>query len=693
MNSNVQATDATQVTKPGVSGAIAGKPVTLAIAAFLVFLGLYPGPLILLHDPAWQDNLVVRQLSETRVYRIVAFAVIIAPVLLVAHMFRNVFDQAWLEVRAHLGAVTDRRFMVAAAIVASTLALGSAVWVFSRSPTTSDEVAQLWHARMLLHGRLSLPADPNPEFFAIDNVVDQGRWYSQFPIGGPIVLALAMLFRATWLLNPLLAGLVVINVYRFVSRVYGTGEARLAAVLCATCPYLLLVSGSYMNHTVVAFLTTLALAELPAIEGTEERQWRPALTIGASLGCAIAVRPLDGAVATLVFGALMLHQVIARRRLMPLLQAAAGGAVPIAGLLIANQLTTGNPLRFGYTVIWGPNHSLGFHVDPLGNPHTPARALELVISYLAQLNWSLFGWPVAGLLVVAGALVAIRRLGHWEVVLIAWIGAQLLAYATYFHAGVFFGPRYLLTVLPAFLILASRGIVLATRHSRPVVRRSLIAGVGASILAAFVVTRPPVGLLGTAAWVRPLRASMKQDLDPAVGSLAGGKALVFVSETASGRLMRRLWSLGISRPDATRLITEKDHCALLNAAIEEGHDDRLPSEHLARLERTKRYVPTDSLTIVAPDPAFRVSDEPSITPACRAEAVADASSGAAISYGPALLRNEIGPDGHIAGRIVFVADIGEHNEVLRARFGDRPWYRLRLDTEVEGSAPRMVPYR
>ena len=57
---------------------------------------------------------------------------------------------------------------------------------------------------MLLRGHLSLPADPNPEFFAIGNVVDQGRWYSQFPIGGPMVLALAMLFRATWLHNEVL---------------------------------------------------------------------------------------------------------------------------------------------------------------------------------------------------------------------------------------------------------------------------------------------------------------------------------------------------------------------------------------------------------------------------------------------------------------------------------------------------------
>jgi hypothetical protein len=70
----------------------------------------------------------------------------------------------------------------------------------------------------------------------------------------------------------------------------------------------------------------------------------------------------------------------------------------------------------------------------------------------------------------------------------------------------------------------------------------------------------------------------------------------------------------------------------------------------------------------------------------------DATGGESISYGPALLRNEIGSDGRIAGPIVFVADIGEHNEVLRTRFGDRPWYRLRLPSGTTDRSPRLVPY-
>lgn len=209
------------------------------------------------------------------------------------------------------------------------------------------------------------------------------------------------------------------------------------------------------------------------------------------------------------------------------------------------------------------------------------------------------------------------------------------------------------------------------------------------MLAGFVILRPPFGVVGAALAAKPLRLAMKQNLDPAIESLIGTKALIFVSETASGRLMRRLWSLGVSRPDAIRLITNKDHCSLLDAAIEEERSGGSPSDHLARLERTKTYTPPDGVVLVAPDPAFRVSDEQSITPACQLEASADAAYGEALSYGPALLRNVIGPDGRIAGPIVLVADIGEHNEVLRARFGDRPWYRLRLDP---GGEPRVVPY-
>src|SRR5574338_1589383 len=99
--------------------------------------------------------------------------------------------------------------------------------------------------------------------------------------------------------------------------------------------------------------------------------------------------------------------------------------------MLANTLTNGGPLRFGYDVIWGTNHSLGFHADPLGTVHTPLRGLKSVMSALMQLNWSLFGWPIAGLLVVSAALVAIRTLQRWEVALLAWIELHLIAYSAF----------------------------------------------------------------------------------------------------------------------------------------------------------------------------------------------------------------------------------------------------------------------
>ena len=157
--------------------------------------------------------------------------------------------------------------------------------------------------------------------------------------------------------------------------------------------------------------------------------------------------------------------------------------------------------------------------------------------------------------------------------------------------------------------------------------------------------------------------------------------------------MRRMWGMGISRPDAARLIATKDNCSLLEVVLDEARRLGSPGDRLSRLERSKSYAPPPGWKLLVDDVAFRTSDRESITPRCRAELLTDRSIRAAISYGPALLLNEIGNDGHIAGPVIFVADLAEHNDVLRGRFADRPWYRLELPTETEDRSPRLVPYK
>jgi len=43
--------------------------------------------------------------------------------------------------------------------------------------------------------------------------------------------------------------------------------------------------------------------------------------------------------------------------------------------------------------------------------------------------------------------------------------------------------------------------------------------------------------------------------------------------------------------------------------------------------------------------------------------------------------------------VIYVADLGAHNPVLRDRFGDRTWYRLAIEQSSDASLiARVDPY-
>src|ERR1019366_7204364 len=75
--------------------------------------------------------------------------------------------------------------------------------VFSGRPLLIDEVVQLFQARIFTAGRHRAPVAPHREFFSILHVVDTGdKVYSQFPPGGPAMLALGELVHVPWLVGP-----------------------------------------------------------------------------------------------------------------------------------------------------------------------------------------------------------------------------------------------------------------------------------------------------------------------------------------------------------------------------------------------------------------------------------------------------------------------------------------------------------
>ena len=670
----------------------------LAIAAIaLVAIGLFPGPALLMQPSVATMNIsnVDLQLTAAQMYWTVGAVLLVGPFLALMTVPGDWFDRWFVDLAGRAMAIPARVFAISVSLVAFLLALFLAIYSFDRSATTADEIAQLWHARMLLEGRLAMPPDPNPEFFAVDNVIDSPRWMSQFPIGGPAVLAIGMLFRAEWLLNALLSGLIVLNCYCFARLAYGEAQARAAAVVVGLSPMLLLMGGTQMNHTPTAWLATLALATLAYWLRAEGRTRAIASAIiGVAVGCAITIRPLDGFVVGLVFGAVMLGAcALDRSRWRSIVAGAIAGAVPVILLLLVNWRTTGHPLQFGYEVLWGPNHSLGLHSDPTGNPHTAWRALLLAIKYSVQLSWIATAWPLPVLLLVALGLAFSLRPNRWDVLLLVLFGAQLIVYAFYWHDGQFAGPRFLFTVLPAFMILAARAPFILASRTTGTLRRIAIVVIPVCIGVSWLRSMQPFGMQGLAREFRDSRSRLKIDPPRDITSGAVGNALIFVQEGAAARLQHRLWGVGVSRRDAARLIRYSDHCSLLDAVISEeqrGVADSLG--RLARIERAVQPYVQSTRSGVFPDRNFKVSDVSRMTTECIAEVQHDNRVKNTIAYGSMLLQNRFDDQGRIAGDAVYVMDLRTHNAVLRERFGSRRWYRFEVPRDRPDSNPVLVPY-
>ena len=573
--------------------------------------------------------------------------------------------------------IPARWFVWGAALLALIAAAALTTLLFARQPHNADEVAQLWHARILLSGRLSLPVDPNPEFFGMDNVIDRGRWYSQFPIGGPAFLALGLALRAAWLVNPVLLALTFPNVYQFARRAYDEGTARAAVLVLLFAPFALFMSASYMNHVPMMWLASVALAQLAVWYDAEDRDAlrRSGVLIGLALGTAAAVRPLDAAIVASVVGAMQLwYSRTSSVRVRSLVLQGIAGAVPVALLLLANWQTTGAPLRFGYEVLYGHAHQLGFHTDPYGTAHTPIRALIFASKYLLELDVALLESPLPAIGVIVAGLLLLRRPSRWDRLLIALVVAQLVGYALYWHEGEFRGPRFLFTVLPVFVLLVVRAPFIIAATTQGTVRRAALLVLPIGLLAGWIAWDVDASPLGRYRLYRS--ASPMARLDPAKIEREAHlrNALVFVSESWEALALRRMWALHVERGDAMRLLASAHPCAVRQAIVDEERPGTSLAGRLARMEQTVR--------------AYDPSSDPS--PACISDLTSDADGPA--TYGPFFPSNTIEADGRIGGNVVYVLDLGTHDEVLRSRFGDRTWYRFGPHLRRGDSTATLTPY-
>jgi len=661
-------------------------------AATLAACGVFPLANILSNGQAvpWYGA-AVREWSERGL-------LILGVATLVSLAMGGRVDQLLARLHGALLRPSPRVFATGLACVAFGASLFVALWAFAGQPFGADEMAQQWHARILATGRLAAHPESMREFFNTWPVLDRdGRWYSQYPIGGPAFVAFGVLVGAPWLTNPILLALATVALYRFLVLVFDETVARTTTLLFVASPMVLVMGGSQMSHVPALAFTMIALWALARWDGSDhaDERRRAAVTIGLAVGIVALVRPLDAAIVAVAVGGFQ----AARARAVParwpsIAVQVLAGAIPIALLLWANARTTGSPLDFGYEALNGPGHGWGFHIDPNGDAHTPLRGLKLASSYLLRLSLYLFEWPLPGVLVVVVGMAALKRPTRWDMLLAALAAGFVAAYGAYWFDGFFAGPRFLFTAVPAFVLFAARApVAVAEAVARPAVRRVAMLVLPVCVTAAWL---GPWGVSSAASRValyRDQRTKHKTDIEAQVTRAGLRNALVFVNEGWRGTLEARLRVLGASQFRADRVLNTLDACAIQTALDEEDHvpatADSIRLERVVARARAFGGGP-QLVPGLSADQAIALVPGSSPTAVCRAEF--SRYSLGTMPYAMFLARQTLAADGHVGGNVVYVRDLGQRNERLRDRFGDRAWFRYRPARGLSDTTNAFVPY-
>jgi len=576
----------------------------------------------------------------------------------------------------------------ALAILALVLYLTVSRVVFSGKPLLIDEIMQVLQARVLAAGRLWTDAEPHQFFFSSLHLVElEGRVFAQFPMGGPAMLALGSLVRAEWVATPVFGALSVVVFGLLVRRTEARkGTALLATGIFGLAPFAVFMAGSHMNHVTTLFwllVGMLGLARATGEEKGEGRGWLDGLLCGLGFGMAATIRPADAAAFAIPAAAWLLVRAIRggggagggdRRHGVPqLLGAGLGILVPVAVLCWTNLETTGAPLRFGYTVLWGSAHDLGFHATPWGFPHSPARGLELINIYFLRLQSYLFEAGLPSLLPAGVALAVTRRIPAFDRYLLG-SGALLVAlYFAYWHDGFYLGPRFLYPLLPLLVLWTARLPAVLKERAGPGVHRTAVAtlivaaGLGLATSFPIRVAQYRGGLL-----------SLRWDPDRAAQQAGVRGALVLVRESWGAELVARLWAIGVSRSDAETLYREADPCRLesgLTALEASGLRGDAATRALQPL-RADSVRPAQSEAITG-DPTLRLTPGVTYPPHCMEKINANLTG--FTLFPPLLLARDHDN--------VYARDLGAKDSLLLTDYPDRPVYLLKPDSRAVGAEP------
>ena len=406
------------------------------------------------------------------------------------------------------------------------------LWGHQQTFLTDDEGVYLFQSKLLMMGMPAAPAPGELSSFVsnVFVVVQDGRWFGQYPPGHPLMLVPALMVGWPYLIPVLLAGLNTWLMISLCSEAFDKRSGLAAGALFAVSPLFLLTGSLLLSHS--TSMLGLLVGALGFVRFIRTGEFRAALLCGFGVALLTVTRPFTGLVlgGPLVAAAAWECRKHRWRPLLPLLLPLALGAV---GFLAYNQQVTGEPFLTGYQAIKGPGRvELGFGEFAQGYFHTPANGLKNVgILGFRLLFWS-WGWALLPLvLFFARPRGRPMVTGSWILLL-----GGLTGYMLYWSVGVNdSGPVKLYELLVPLALLTVTGLSDLSRR-RP--------GLGPGLAVMFTVVSLIVFVPRCVHHMHRVAGRIQMPLE-AVAQQVDTPAVVFVREMQP----RPFWSWVFGRPN------------------------------------------------------------------------------------------------------------------------------------------------
>ena len=161
--------------------------------------------------------------------------------------------------------------------------------------SSADEHSCYFLAECLRIKKLWVSTPPLSDFFNVVHVGNRdGKWFSVYPPGWPLIWAAGLSLRIADYLNPMMATTALVFFFLAAKKVWGDSAARIGILIAAFTPFFMFNSASYFSHPTCLLMVSIFLFAYVnyALAKSEEKRLAWALLAAIAIGYGLMTRYL-----------------------------------------------------------------------------------------------------------------------------------------------------------------------------------------------------------------------------------------------------------------------------------------------------------------------------------------------------------------------------------------------------------------